>query len=110
LRFTQIRPLSQGRFRNGGNIFNGLWTTRLFRWKLVPPPFCGGSSRDLCPFLRSHLRRPSLPAPRTQLGGSALDAIRFQFLGFLAGCDPHDLDGVADHVGAALLASGTSWH
>jgi len=31
-------------------------------------------------------------------------------LGFLAGRNPHDLDGVADHVGGALLAAGASRH
>ena len=31
-------------------------------------------------------------------------------LGFLAGRDPHDLDGSADHVSGALLASGSAWH
>jgi hypothetical protein len=36
--------------------------------------------------------------------------IGFQFLGFLAGGDPHNLDGVADHVGGPLLASVSVRH
>jgi hypothetical protein len=35
---------------------------------------------------------------------------RIKFFGFLAGRDPHDADGVADHVGGALLAARASRH
>src|ERR1700731_3134667 len=40
-----------------------------------------------------------------------LDPLRLQqFFGFLAGHDAHDLDGSADHVGGALLASRAAQH
>jgi hypothetical protein len=57
-----------------------------------------------------HLRRPRLPASASELSSSALRTIGFEFLGFLASRYPHDLDGVADHVGAALLALRASGH
>ena len=64
------------------------------------------------------------PGFRCQLGspsGSALDtAAATEVYGFrtfllpfllnLAGRDPHDLDGVADHVGGTLLALGSAGH
>jgi hypothetical protein len=50
-----------------------------------------------------------LAPKRTSVYG--LDRFRlWQVLVFLAGRDPHDLDGVADHVGGALLASGSTRH
>jgi hypothetical protein len=61
------------------------------------------------PFGR-HLRGPCLPAPASQLRRGTLGAIGFEFIGLLAGRDAHDLDGVAYHVGGALLASGASGH
>jgi hypothetical protein len=36
--------------------------------------------------------------------------VRGKVLGFLARGDAHDLDGVADHVGGALLAFGSARH
>jgi hypothetical protein len=68
--------------------------------------FAGGSST----LFHGHLRRASFPASRAQLGGGAFGAVGFQFFGFLAGRDPHDLDGIADHVGWALLASRPPRH
>jgi hypothetical protein len=47
-----------------------------------------------------------LPAAAPQHGGGTLSAISLKLLGLLDGRDPHDLDGIADHVGGALLASG----
>src|SRR5437588_1850025 len=67
-------------------------------------------TRDLGSPLWRHLRGPRLPASAPQLCGSALGAVGFEFLGFFAGRDPHDLDGVADHVGGALLTSGSARH
>jgi len=68
------------------------------------PALTGGSFRDFRAPLRRHLRRPRLAASASELSSSALRAIDFEFLGFLASRYPHDLDGVADHVGGALLA------
>jgi hypothetical protein len=79
-------------------------------WHLLPPPRHRCLLRNLSPLCRRHLRRPSLLAPRTQLGGGALSAGGFQLLGFLAGRNPHDFHGVADHVSGALLASGSAGH
>jgi hypothetical protein len=64
--------------------------------------------RDLSPPFRCHLRRPRLAPTAPEFGGGALSAVHV--LGFLAGRDPHDLDGSADHVSGALLASGSAWH
>lgn len=48
--------------------------------------------------------------PAQFLSGLVLAVVgRFVF-GFLAHGNPHDLDGVADHVGGALLAIGSSGH
>jgi len=49
---------------------------------------------------------PLLPSSAAAL----LARFGFEFLGFFAGRDPHDLDGVADHVGGALLTSGSARH
>jgi hypothetical protein len=76
--------------------------------RLFPPPSQCCLLRNLSPLFWRHPRRPSLPTPRAQLGGGALD--RIDVFGFLAGCNPHDLDGVADHVGGALLAARASRH
>ncbi len=46
----------------------------------------------------------SVSARRTKFfGGGILDVVG-RFVGFLAGGDAHDADGVADHVGGALLS------
>lgn len=39
----------------------------------------------------------------TRIGGDRIFGV--EFLGFLAGRNPHDLDGIADHAGGPLLAS-----
>jgi len=43
-----------------------------------------------------------------EFGGGTLNGV--QFLGFLAGRDPHDADGVADHVSRALLSLWAARH
>ena len=74
-------------------------------------PTCSGTlSADRRPLVGRQGRRPNLAAPVPQFGGGALSTVSFQFLDFLAGRDPHDLDGVADHIGGALFASEAAGH
>jgi hypothetical protein len=79
------------------------------RLPLFPTHSCGSAS-NLSPLFRAEFPRPSLSASCSQLGSGALRAIGVEFLVFLAGRDPHHLDGVADHVGGALLTSGSARH
>ena len=69
------------------------------------PALADGSFLDFRAPLRCHLRRSRLPSLgfRAQQQRSSRD--RFDFFGFLASRYLHDLNGVADHVGGALLAS-----
>src|SRR4051794_24009228 len=63
------------------------------------------------PSVSSIATGPLSPSPSDPSSAAALlTRSVFQFLGFLAGRDSHHLDGIADHVGGALLASGASWH
>jgi hypothetical protein len=52
-------------------------------------------------------RLPTHPAERDR--SSVLAVVRAHALD-LAGRDPHDVDGIADHVSGAALASGTLSH
>ena len=52
------------------------------------------------------VRRPKTPLPFCALYPTSVSRVTF----FLAGGDPHDLDGCADHVGGALLAFWSAWH
>jgi hypothetical protein len=54
---------------------------------------------------RRHFCRLGLAAPAAEFRRRRFD--RINIVGFLAGRDPHDADGVADHVGGALLTLGT---
>src|SRR5207253_2267035 len=63
--------------------------------------------RDLAAFLAISFRRladiPSARAlPPMRHGGGVLAVIRGQVVN-LAGCDPHDMNRVADYIGRALL-------
>jgi hypothetical protein len=74
-------------------------------------PSCGCSLFSYLPtLLLRHSCSSGFSASASRLGGSALDVIGFEFLSFFAGRYPHDLDGVADYVGRALLAPGSTRH
>jgi hypothetical protein len=55
-----------------------------------------------------HLRRACFPTPAAKLCRRRFD--RIGIVGFLAGRDPHDADGVADHVSGAFLSARASRH
>src|SRR5690242_7952596 len=66
---------------------------------------------DFSPSFRTNNLRSLLPAALTErLRGRVFPVIRAIVLRLLAGRDAHDFDGVADHVGGALLAFGASRH
>jgi hypothetical protein len=70
-----------------------------------------GARRRAVQFLSGALATLTLPAlsrPAPEFGRRGFHMI--DFFGLLAGRDPHDFDGVADHVGRALLASGAAGH
>jgi hypothetical protein len=76
---------------------------------LPTPAFRRSFPCDFSPSLWRHLCRSRFTAPAPEFGSRRFCRIG-QFFEFLAGRDPHDLDGVADHVGGALLASGAARH
>src|SRR5712691_3545725 len=55
-------------------------------------------------FTWRHSCRTRFAATASEFGSRRFSGI--QFLGFLAGRDPHDLDGRADHVGGRFLPRG----
>ena len=61
-------------------------------------------------FLTQHVCPDPRAAPTERLRNLVLAVVRGKVLGFLARGDAHDLDGVADHVGGALLAFGPARH
>jgi hypothetical protein len=76
-----------------------------------PPTGRGGLPGDLLPPLGAHAFGPSLPAhPAQFLGGLVLAVVSGELFFDLAGRQPHDVDGVADHVAGAALAFGASGH
>jgi hypothetical protein len=58
---------------------------------------------------RTCWRRAPSPHPAERDRSSVLAVVRAHALD-LAGRDPHDVDGIADHVSGAALASGTLSH
>ena len=59
--------------------------------------------------LRRQLLGPRLAALRSQRLGGGILAVLFVLFLFLASGDAHNLDGVADHVGGALLPEAVAW-
>ena len=78
---------------------------RLF---LHPPPSLSCRPRNSRPGLRCHFCCPRFPTSAAELCRRRFD--RIDIIGFLAGRDPHDADGVADYVGGALLSLGAARH
>ena len=63
------------------------------------PPRPSGSPCYFTPFLGLQDFSARLAVTATKFGRCRLRQIALKFLGFLAGRDPHNLDGVADHIG-----------
>ena len=76
----------------------------------IRPPRSGGFSGNLCTAFWGQLSCSHRTALEATLSG-VLFALRCRsiFLS-LPRRDPHNVDGVADHVGGALLAFGASGH
>ena len=81
------------------------------QWLIPPlPPSAGRFPRDLrAPLFREALRPSSAALPPERLGGLVLAVVVRRFLDLTSG-DPGDGDGVADHVGGALLSFGAFGH
>ena len=70
----------------------------------------GKCSSNLSTALWRHLLGASFAALPAKLDSGRIFAVIVKFFRFLAGRDPHDLDGVSDHVGGALLPLGPLRH
>src|SRR6059058_2905528 len=75
----------------------------------LPPNGCGLFGNCLS-LLGRHTCGPRLPAHTAKRHGGGVLAVIGDLVLDLAGRDPHDVDGVADHVAGAALAFGASWH
>src|SRR5258707_1227180 len=81
------------------------------RLSILLPPSGSGSLGNLFAPLATERFRPRLAAtPTKRFGCRVLSIIGGEVVLFLAAGDPHHLDGVADHVGGALLDFGSAWH
>src|SRR6266498_506647 len=91
-----------GETAGASTISAGLFPTRLCR-----------PSGNLLPPLGGHGFGSRLSALAPECHGSRVLALVLggrQVIGDLVGRDPHEVDGVADHVGGTALAFGTSGH
>ena len=69
----------------------------------MPPP-----EQFLSVVLRSIL--PRLPPLRPPFLAYSLPCFAWGVFFDFSRCNPHDMDGIGDHIGGALLASGASGH
>jgi hypothetical protein len=94
--------LGQIRSSGGGHKGPSPRVNRAFISSALFPLFSQSERAVLPTFLRPGLS----PQPAQPDGGGRLTLLlgRRHVIGDLAGCDRHDMDGVADHVGGAALA------